>query len=71
MGAVMANSHFFGAARFVACLVLAAILCGPSAARGAADSCRLTSDQKMKAVKAFKALSPIFQDCDVSTVTEQ
>ena len=62
IGAVMPNSHLLGAARFVACLVLVALACGPSGARGAEDSCRLTSDQKMKAVKAFKALSPIFQD---------
>lgn len=58
----MPNSHLPGAARFVACLVLVAFACWSPGARGADDSCRLTSDQKMKAVKAFKALSPIFQD---------
>ena len=58
----MPNSHLHGALRFVAWLVLVGFACWPSSARGAEDSCRLTSDQKMKAVKAFKALSPIFQD---------
>jgi hypothetical protein len=58
----MSNIYLHGALRFVACLVLVGIACWPSSARGAEDSCRLTSDQKMKAVKAFKALSPIFQD---------
>ena len=58
----MPNSHLYGAARFAACLALAAFACWPSGAHGAEDSCRLTSNQKMKAVKAFKALSPIFQD---------
>lgn len=58
----MPNSHFHGALRFVAGLGLVAFACWPSSARGAEDSCRLTSDQKIRAVKAFKALSPIFYD---------
>ena len=41
-------------------LIVALAVCANALA--ADDSCNLTSSQKMKAVKAFKALSPIFYD---------
>lgn len=59
----MPVSHRFGALHSVISLVILALaLWWPAIPATAEDSCRLTSAQKMKAVKAFKALSPIFQD---------
>lgn len=42
--------------------MLAGSLTSSPPARGASDDCALTSRQKAAAVKAFKALAPIFQD---------
>ncbi len=61
-GAVMPDSHRFGASRAIPWLLVIALAAWPAAPSRAQDRCRLTSDQKLKAVKAFKALSPIFYD---------
>ena len=48
--------------RFARLALLSLALSWPSLTPGADDSCRLTTSQKLRAVKAFKALSPIFHD---------
>lgn len=58
----MPDSHRFGALRAMPLLLVIALAAWPAASSHAQDSCRLTSGQKLKAVKAFKALSPIFYD---------
>lgn len=58
----MPDSHRFGASRSIPWLLVLVLSAWPLGSPHAQDSCRLTSNQKMKAVKAFKALSPIFQD---------
>jgi hypothetical protein len=58
----MPDSHRFGASPSISWLLVLVLSAWPGSTPRAQDNCRLTSNQKMKAVKAFKALSPIFQD---------
>ncbi len=59
----MPISGFHGTSRtFVRLALVSLALSWPSLTPGADDSCRLTTSQKVRAVKAFKALSPIFHD---------
>jgi hypothetical protein len=58
----MRSSRLFDSTQAACLLAIALGAFWPSASFGSADSCKLTSGQKVRAVKSFKALSPIFQD---------